>query len=61
MTKNGKPQVKKVVLTVWIDEDLRSHGQAAVKIVPGYTDMTDFIEKKLREVIEQAQKQFATK
>lgn len=60
MPKNGKLQVKKVVLTVWIDEDLRSHGQAAVKIA-GYNDMTDFVEKKLHEVIEQAQKQFATK
>lgn len=42
-----------VMLGIWTDRKLRTHGQAAVKIL-GYGDMTKFIEAKLQEAIEQA-------
>ena len=42
-----------VLLGIWTDRQLRDRGQAAVKIL-GYDTMTNFIEKKLQEAIEQA-------
>lgn len=61
MPKNGKTETERndtVLLGVWIDPELRSKGQAAIKIL-GYNDMTKFVEEKLREAIDQAQKQFS--
>lgn len=58
--QNGKRSQERVMLGVWIDSNLRKKGQVAVRIL-NYDDMTDFIEAKLKEAIDQAEKRYATK